>query len=157
MTNGALMFRSSYGVMWLFPSTGRVSLQIRKPYNKGKFFQLFCDGFTLNGLISDMKILDSLLESIRFKGAHAVFDTTEILPHMVIDAFKLSNGVVIRIGDKSDRRGVEVEFCYPNFAEKAEAQIKKNSDIISKLLELLKRDPKTKPKDSGVDKPFYVS
>lgn len=158
MTNGAFMFRSpEIGVMWLFPSTGRVSLQIRKPYNRGRFLQLFCNGFSMNGLISDMKILDGLLQSIRFKGAHAVFPTDEKLPYMVIDAFKLSNGIVIRIGDKSHRRGVEVEFCYPNFAEKAEVQIQKNSALLTELLNIFKGEPQRPGSNPERDKPFYVS
>lgn len=157
MTNGAFMFRSEdVGVMWLFPSTGRISLQVRKPYFKGRFFQLFCNGFSLNGLLSDMKVLDALLQSIRFKGAHAVFETDETLPYMVIDAFKLSNGVIIRIGDKSHRTGVEVEFCYPDWAEKAEVQIHKNSVLLKDILTLFNGGPKRPEKEPGPD-PFYVS
>jgi len=150
--NRYLIWRDpGYGHMKWFPTTGRVNIHTIKPHLKGRLFQLFCNGFSMNGLIDSMQILNSLLKSIRIKGAHAVFGTPERLPYMEIKMFKLDNGVIIKMGDRSHPHAIEVEFCYPDWAEK-------NERILAEINRSLKGEP-LQPKKLGdeKDKPFYVS
>jgi len=132
--------RLSLGRMEWHCKTGRVSLFVRQPppATKGRVYQLFCNGFSMNGLISDMAILDVVLKSIRLKGASAVWDLGVKVPYFVIDLFKMSNGVVIKGGDLSHPTGIEVEFCLPDFQEKAEAQLARNTQIIEEFMKLLR-------------------
>lgn len=140
-----------YGHMKWFPTTGRVNIHTRKPHLRGRLFQLFCNGFSLNGLIDSMKILNQLLKSIRLKAASAVFGTPERLPYMEIKMFKLSNGVIIKMGDISHPHAIEIEFCYPDWAEK-------NERLLGELIRILKGEPQ-KPKKLDDEKKgsFYVS
>ena len=117
----------------------------------GRLKQLFCNGFSMNGLIDSMQILSSLLESIRLKAASAVFGTPERLPYMEIKMFKLDNGVIIKMGDISHPHAIEVEFCYPDWAEK-------NERLLAEITRELKGEP-LQPKKLGDEKgkPFYVS
>jgi len=150
--NRYLIFRSSgYGHMKYFPTTGRVNIHTRKPHLKGRLFQLFCNGFSMNGLIDSMAVLDQVLKSIRIKGAHAVFGTSERLPYLEVKMFKLSNGVIIKMGDRSHPHAIEIEYCYPDWAEK-------NERLLGQLTKMLSGEP-VKPKKLGDEKgsPFYVS
>lgn len=148
MKNKALIWKDSkYGRMVWFPTTGRVNLNINAPALKGRVYQLFCNGFSMTGLITSMVILGKMLESIRLKAAHAVFESSQKLPYMVIDLFKLSNGIVIKSGDKTHPTSIEVEFCYPNWQEKNERL----------LVEIYKMLQPPKRKDPDKPDPFYVS
>jgi hypothetical protein len=71
-------------------------------------------------LITDIKVLEGILASVKFKGAHYVFETEQRLPRLVIDLFTKSNGVVIKVGDASHPNSVEVVTCYPDWAERNE-------------------------------------
>ena len=150
--NRYLIFRSpGYGHMKWYPTTGRVNIHTRKPHLRGRLFQLFCNGFSLNGLIDSMQILNKLLKSIRLKAASAVFDTPERLPYMEIKMFKLDNGVIIKMGDRSHPHAIEIEFCYPDWAEK-------NERLLGELTRMLKGEPqKPKKLDDEKGSPFYVS
>jgi len=150
--NKYLIFRSpGVGHMKWFPSTGRVNIHTVKPHLKGRLLQLFCNGFSMNGLIDSVQILNSALLRIRFKGAHAVFGTPEKLPYMEIKLFKLSNGVTIRLGDRSHPNAVEIEYCYPDWAEK-------NEMLLGELYGFLRGKPEEPKKlEDGKDKGFYVS
>jgi hypothetical protein len=83
-------------------------------------YQLVCDGLSFAGLISDNNVLKSALSTVRFKGAHYVFDVGQRLPRVLISLFAKSNGVVIKVGDASHPHAVEVVTCYPDWAERNE-------------------------------------
>jgi hypothetical protein len=100
--------------------TGRVNLYVRKPANRGRAYQLVCNGFSFTGLITDVKVLEGILASVRFKGAHYVFETERRRPRLVIDLFAKSSGVIIKVGDASHPNGVEVVTYYPDWAERNE-------------------------------------
>jgi hypothetical protein len=121
---------------------------VRKPANLGKAYQLVCNGFSFTGLITDVKVLEGVLASVRFKGAHYVFATEERLPRLTIDLFARSNGVVIKVGDASHPNAVEVIAYYPDWAER-------NERLFERLNETLKRlvDPSVPNK---FEKPDYV-
>lgn len=120
--------------------SGRVNIFPRQPppATKGRVYQLFCNGFSMTGLIDSMQVLDTVLKSIRLKGATALWDLGVKVPYFVIEFFKLSNGIVVKGGDLSHPQGIEVEFCLPDFAERSEAQIARNNKIIEEFLKVLK-------------------
>ena len=129
--NRWLLWRDRLGRMQWF-ETCRVNLYVRKPANLGKACQLVCNGFSFTGLITDMKVLESVLKSVRFKGAHFVFDTKERLPYLVIDLFRKSNGVVIKVGDRTHPTSVEVIASYMDWAERNEQLLKDILAVFSK-------------------------
>lgn len=135
--NRGLVWRDVLGRLVWF-ETGRVNVFVRRPASKGKAYQLLCNGFSFTKLITDFAILERLLLSLRFKGAHAVFDIGERLPYKVIDLFKLSNGVKIKLGDLSHPTAVEVEFCYPDWCER-------NEKLIGEFVGLLKQQQLSVP------------
>lgn len=140
--NRVLLWRDRLGRMEWF-ETGRVNLFVRAPALKGRVYQLFCNGFSMTGLLDSLVVLNRLLEGIRLKSAHAVFDVGQKLPYMVIDLFKLSNGVVIKSGDKSHPTAIEVHFAYPDWAEKNEVLLGNVMDALNKK-QVVKRPLKSK-------------
>lgn len=141
--NRGLIWRDGLGRMVWFES-GRVNLHVRAPALKGRVFQLFCNGFSLTGLIDSVQVLSVVLKSIRLKSAHAVFDFGVRLPYFVIDLFKLSNGVVVKSGDVSHPTSVEIHFCYPDWAEK-------NERLLNQLNEAMKPQDPTRLQKKGLD------
>jgi len=117
--NRMLVWKDEFGRLEWF-ETGRCKVWVRKPANKGRALQLVCNGFSLSGLVSDMKVLDGILASLRLKGGTAVVDTGERLPYLVIDLFRISNGIKIKTGDDSHPTCFEIEFSYPDWAERNE-------------------------------------
>jgi hypothetical protein len=102
---------------WMWPSrlgrvvwfeSGTVTLHVRRPGNLGKAKQLFCDAFVNTGLLTDMKLLNPVLERIRPKSGHFPYSAGERLPYMVIRDFELSHGIVIKVGDRTHPDAVEV-------------------------------------------------
>jgi hypothetical protein len=116
------LWRDHLGRLQWF-ETGRVNLYVRKPANLGRAYQLVCNGFSFTCLITDVKVLEGALASVKFKGAHYVFETEQRLPRLVIDLFAKSNGVVIKVGDASHPNAVEVVTCYPDWAERNERML----------------------------------
>jgi hypothetical protein len=117
--NRMLVWKDEFGRLEWF-ETGRCKVWVRKPANKGRALQLVCNGFSLSGLVTDMKVLDGILSSLRLKGGTAVVDIGERLPYLVIDLFRISNGVKIKTGDDSHPTCFEIEFSYPDWAERNE-------------------------------------
>jgi len=145
--NRWLLWRDKLGRLQWF-ETGRVNLYVRKPANLGKAYQLVCNGFSFTGLITDVKVLERVLASVRFKGAHYVFPTEERLPRLTINLFAKSNGVIIKVGDTSHPNSVEVVAFYPDWAERNERLFEQLNNTLKRLLE------PAKPKK--VEKPDYV-
>jgi len=131
---GWLLWRGRLGRLQWFRS-GRVNLFVRKPANLGKAYQLICNGFFATNLVSDVKVLEQVLSTVRFKGAHYVFPTEERLPRLTIDLFAKSNGVIIKVGDASHPNSVEVVACYPDWAERNERLFEQLNKTLKRLLE----------------------
>ena len=127
--NRWLLWKDKVGRLQWF-ETGRVNLYVRKPANLGKAYQLVCNGFSFVGLVTDVKVLEAVLASVRFKGAHYVFEANQHLPRLVIDLFSKSNGVVIKVGDVSHPDGIEVITSYPDWAERNEQVLKEIRDLL---------------------------
>jgi hypothetical protein len=117
--NRMLVWKDEFGRLEWF-ETGRCKVWVRKPANRGRALQLVCNGFSLSGLVTDMRVLDGILGSLRLKGATAVVETGERLPYLVIDLFRVSNGIKIKTGDDSHPTCFEIEFSYPDWAERNE-------------------------------------
>ena len=127
--NKWLLWKDRLGRLQWF-ETNRVNLYVRKPANLGRAYQLVCNAFSFTGLITDVKVLESVLKGIRFKGAHYVFDVKERLPYLVIDLFQKSNGVVIKVGDRTHPTSVEVLAVYPDWAERNEQLFEQLSEVL---------------------------
>ena len=131
--NRWLLWKDRLGRLQWF-ETGRVNLFVRKPANLGKAYQLVCNGFSFTGLVTDIKVLEQILGSVRFKGAHYVFATEQRLPRLTIDLFAKSNGVIIKVGDHSHPHAVEVIACYPDWGERSEATVQRFTQVLENLL-----------------------
>jgi len=132
--NRWLLWKDRLGRLQWF-ETGRVNLYVRKPGNLGKAYQLICNGFSFTGLVTDIKVLEQVLSTLRFKGAHYVFSTEQRLPRLTIDLFAKSNGVIIKVGDRSHPHAVEVIACYPDWAERNERLLEQLNDTLRRLFE----------------------
>jgi len=132
--NRWLLWRDRLGRLQWF-ETGRVNLYVRKPANLGRAYQLLCNGFSFTGLITDMKVLEQVLVSVRFKGAHYVFPVGQRLPRLTVDLFQKSNGVVIKVGDATHPDSLEVIATYPDWAERNERMFEQLNDTLKRLLE----------------------
>lgn len=118
--NGMLLWKSDLGRLEWFPSTGRVNVWIRSPASLGKAMQLLSDAFFGSGLIFDFRVFERFVRGLRRKGASMVVEVGERLPYVKIDLLKKSNGVTITLGDRSHPTGIEVDFNYPDWAERNE-------------------------------------
>jgi len=145
--NRWLLWKDRLGRLQWF-ETGRVNLYVRKPANLGKAYQLICNGFSFTGIVTDIKVLEKILASVRFKGAHYVFPTGQRLPRLTIDLFAKSNGVIIKVGDRSHPHAVEVIACYPDWAERNERLFEQLNDTLQRLFE--------PAASKNLEKPDYV-
>jgi len=136
-------------------ATGRINIWVRKPATWGKLKQLLSKAFCWNKLIEDPQIFDLWANSARFKGAHLTYDYGEKVPYMKIDFLKDALGVVFKTGDLSDPTCAEIEFVYPDWAERVEKLLEQNRKALdlnseqfgnfSKFLAELGQPKKLKP------------
>lgn len=117
--NRWLLWKDRLGRLQWF-ETGRVNLYVRKPATLGKAYQLICNGFSFTGLVTDLKVLEEILASVHFKGAHYVFPVGQRLPQLTINLFQKSNGVIIKVGDVTHPDCLEIIATYPDWAERNE-------------------------------------
>jgi hypothetical protein len=115
--------------------TGRVNIWVRKPAQAGKLKQLLANAFFRYGLIQDIQVFESFADSVRFKGAHAVFDTGERLPYIKSDFLNDSLGVTVKTGDVSHPTGLEIEFHMPKWAEEAKEDRKAFVEVVKRLFD----------------------
>jgi hypothetical protein len=132
--NRWLLWKDRLGRLQWF-ETGRVNLYVRKPANLGRAYQLICNGFSFTGLITDIKVLEQMLSTIRFKGAHYVFPVGQRLPKLTIDLFQKSSGIVIKVGDDTHPDSLEVIATYPDWAERNERLFEQIRDILQNSLQ----------------------
>jgi len=129
--NRMLLWKGVFGrVEW--HETGRVNVWIRKPATAGRAKQLLADAFFATGLIDDVQVFDLWANSLRFKGSHVVYDVGERLPYAKVEYLKDALSVVVKMGDVTHPTGLEIEFAYPNWAERNELLLQQ----ASKALEL---------------------
>lgn len=131
--NRYLLWKDLFGRLEWF-ETGRVKVWVRKPANLGKAFQLVCNGFFKTGLVFDWRVMKEILKSVRFKGASYVFETSQRLPRLVIDLFSESNGVRIKLGDRSHPHGVEVDVWLPDWVERNERLLGRATEVLERFV-----------------------
>lgn len=129
-----LLWKDKLGRIQWFPSTDRLNIYIRQPATLGKAYQLICNSFSYTGLITDILILETILKGIRFKSAHYTFETKQRLPSLTIDLFSKSNGIVIKVGDRTHPTSVEVIASYPDWGERNEKVMQQFTDVLNNLL-----------------------
>ena len=132
--NRWLLWKDRLGRLQWF-ETGRVNVYVRKPANLGRAYQLICNGFSFTGLVTDIKVLEQVLSTVRFKGAHYVFAVGQRLPKLTIDLFQKSNGIVIKVGDDTHPDSLEVLATYPDWAERNERILEQVNDVLKRLFE----------------------
>ena len=132
--NRWLLWKDRLGRLQWF-ETGRVNLYVRKPANLGRAYQLICNAFSFTGLITDIRILEEVLSSVRFKGAHYVFSVGQRLPKLTIDLFQKSNGIIIKVGDTTHPDSLEVIAMYPDWVERNERLFEQLNDVLKRLFE----------------------
>jgi hypothetical protein len=132
-----LLFKDELGRLEWF-RTGRVNIWVKKPGTWARVKQLLAKGFVWTGLLQDVEVFELWSSTARFKGAHLVQDLGEKLPYARIDFLKDSLGVVVKTGDITHSTCIEIEFCYPDWAERNETvfeQSKKMLEVAEKTLE----------------------
>jgi len=148
-------------VVWF--ESGTVTLHVRRSGNLGKAKQLFCDAFVNTGLLTDVKLLNPVLERIRPASGHFPYSSGERLPYMVIRDFELSHGIVIKVGGRTHPDAVEVIAGFSDAIdlalqkldalEKSDLALQKITSILSELFNI---DP-NKRDSKGLGSKDYVS
>jgi hypothetical protein len=92
-----------------------------------------CNGFSFTGLITDIKVLETVLSTVRFKGAHYVFAAGQRLPRLTVDLFAKSNGMIVKVGDRTHPDSVELQVTLPDWVEHNERLYRRLSDILERL------------------------
>lgn len=155
MKNRALLWKDPLRGRLLWFETGRITGHCKKPANKGKIMQLLANAFFKSDLIPDINLFHLWADSFRLKGSHLVYDTGETLPYARIELLKDSNGVIAVLGDKSHPTSIEIQFCYPDWAEKNEIILNQNIKAFQQFSGFMK-DLISGPKPFG-DEPRMIS
>ena len=118
--NKWLLFKNSLGRLQWF-QTNRVNIYCRKPVSPSGAIQLLAHGFAWTNLITDLNALKEMFNGIKLKGAHYVFPLGFRLPQpIVVDLFGPSNGIVVKLSDRSHPFGLELQVHYPDWVERNE-------------------------------------
>jgi len=131
--NRWLLWKDRLGRLNWF-ETGRINLWVRHTANLGRAFQLICNAFCFTGLITDLKFLDPILKKIKFKSAHYVFDVKQPLPKLTIDLFGKSNGLIVKVGDRTHPTSLEIIASYPDWADRNEKIMGDFLDIMNNFM-----------------------
>jgi hypothetical protein len=123
--------------------TGRVNIYVRKPATRARVYQLISNAFFNSELIDSVRILELVLRDVKFKGAHYVFETGERLPKMDISFFDSSNGVTVKVGDRSHPSSIEVLAYQPDWGERTERLL---TEYLSALRESKSHEETAPPK-----------
>ena len=142
--NRMLLWKDKFGRLeWHL--SGRINVWVKKPATWGRLKQLLANAFFSTGLIKDVQIFDLWADTLRLKGSHLVYDTGERLPYARIDYLKESLGAVVKTGDITHPTGIEIEFTYPDFAERNEKLLEQNMRALEQFTEFLKGLSQPKP------------
>lgn len=129
--NHMLVWKESLGRLeWHVNGTVRVF--IRSPI-RGYASQLLANAFYRNGLIEYFSLFNGIVESLAFRGASLVVDVGLKLPHRKVGLLRESNGIELITGDSSHPKGIEVNFWYPDYAEKSTKAVEQCSRLLESL------------------------
>jgi len=147
--NKWIYFKNGLGrIQWF--QTGRINIYARAPVEPGRIMQLLAQAFTWTEIITDLKVFRQLVQGIQFKGAHYVFPLGFRLPRpIVVDLFGPSNGMIVKLSDRSHPKALELQVHYPDWAER-------NERLFQDLREFFKdiREGGGKPGDPK--RPYWV-
>jgi len=157
--NRWILWKDRLGRLELF-LTGRVNVYVRKPATVWKVKQLLAHAFMWTGLIEDEQLFERMVTLapdglLRFHGAHYLFDMGMRLPKATIDYFQKSNGITIKVGDRSHPDKIEVIASQPSWGERVEILLDRWVDVMEKASPL-EREVK---KGADLEKPerlWYV-
>jgi hypothetical protein len=141
--NRMLVWKDRLGRLEWF-ETGLVKVWVRKPASEGKVVQLLANGFTKTELIWDMHVWERVRRSLKFHGATLAVETGVRLPYVCVELLKESNGVKVKMGDASDPTKLEIEFCYPKWAERNERLFEQLNGTLRRILEPVTPKDQTK-------------
>lgn len=141
--------KNDFGRIELFTS-GKILASVKKPHTLTRARQLFMKALWDTYLITDPKVIGAFLDNVRWKGADDVYETTERLPYKVIDNYVESHGIRILLGDASHPNAVEVQWCYPDWAERAELREEHCNKILEYNSRVLEQNNKVIENDSKV-------
>ena len=82
----------------------------------------------------DINLFDKWVGEFCLKGFHLVRDTRVTLPYVKISMLKVSNGVIVKLGDKSHKTAVEIEVVYPDWVERNERERRKLSEDFKEII-----------------------
>jgi len=111
------LFKSTLGRVRFF-ETGTVEIFVRKPANLGKCMQLFCDAFTKNYLITDIRVVDQFKAGLMIR-FHATYKTGQRLPYMKITTFEDTHRLIFVSGDSTHPDCYEIIKEYSAEVEQA--------------------------------------
>jgi len=131
--NRFVYWKDKHGRLQLF-ETGRMNLYVRKPATLGRAYQLISNALTFTEVFTDLRDIQGILKGVRFHGAHYVFETGQKLPSITIDLFHESNGIILKVGDRSHPSSIEVIASYPGWGEKNERAVEKLTSVLEELL-----------------------
>lgn len=153
--NRMLVWKNLYGRLEWF-ETGRIKIWVRKPANWGKVKQLLACAFFSTGLIADIQVFDLWANSARLKGEHMTQDLGERLPYSRNEFLKDSLGVIVKTGDISHPTCVEIEFVYPDWAERNERMLDQNKRALENFSDFLKDLSQPKSIDKKMDRSMVI-
>jgi hypothetical protein len=138
--NKALLWkvnRNSFGRIEWFEN-GTVSISLRAPINMGRARSLIGKAFGDTGLILDNRILIVFQESLRWGGAHDVFETKERLPYKKITAYIDGYNMEIVLGDASHPNAVEIKWAKPQWIEELQLLTEMNVRTLKEFNEFMR-------------------
>ena len=135
--------------------TGRVNIYVQTPGNKGRLKRLLAMAFYASNLMFDVKLFDKWAESARMKGAHLINDLGVALPYSKTEFLQEGLGVVVKTGDKTHPTGVEIEFGYPDWAEKNERFLALNKVALNQTSEAITQSTQAVAQNTQVLKRLF--
>ena len=99
--------------------------------------------------------LDERARSARMKGAHLFNDLGVNLPYSKTEFLQEGLGVVVKTGDKTHPTGVEIEFAYPDWAEKNECFLASNKVLLNQTAETITQSAQAVAQSTEVIKRLF--
>jgi hypothetical protein len=121
-------------------NAGRVNIFVKKPAHIGKLKQLLANAYVKSNIIFDLNYFDKWVDTARLKGGHAVKDLGVPLPYSKTEFLKDGLGVVVKTGDQSHPSSLEIEFFYPDWAEKNERLLAENKVLVNQNVEFMRQN-----------------
>lgn len=127
--------------------TGRLRIYCRKPSPKtlnARVKQLMSNAFYANRIVTNWEVMEQLLD-VKAYGLHVAYETGQRQPMLTVEEFKDSNGIIIKLGDKSHPSSLEVISLYPDWHLQTMKQLQELGKIMKRFSDLMQ--PKVKEKE----------